>query len=290
MHAFWIILTGALVAVSCGLLGAFLILRKMSMIGDAISHAVLPGIVVAFLFTGSLSSLPMLIGAALTGVLTTLIIEFFHKQGKVQADASIGVTFTALFALGVVMVSALAGNVDLDQDCVLYGELAFVPLNRWITASGLDMGPQAVWVMSGVLLLILVFIGLGYKELLVTTFDAPYAAAVGISTALWHYTLMGLVSLTTVAAFESVGAILVVALLIAPPATAYLLTHSLRVMLALPVGMGVMVAVLGYYVAVLLDGAIAGAMASVAGGLFALAVLFSPQGGVLLPKSKPSES
>nr|WP_317170087.1 metal ABC transporter permease [Rhodocytophaga rosea] len=127
MNAFWIILAGSLVAVCCSLLGCYLILRKMAMVGDAISHAVLPGIVLAFLFTGSRDSVPMLLGAGILGVLCTFLIEFFHTKARLQTDASIGVTFTWLFALGVILITVFAGQVDLDQDCVLYGEIAYIP-------------------------------------------------------------------------------------------------------------------------------------------------------------------
>lgn len=275
MEAVQIIVTGAIVAIACGLLGCFLILRKMAMIGDAISHAVLPGIVLAFLFTGSRDSLPMLLGAGTLGLITTFLIEYFHKQGKLQTDASIGVTFTCLFAIGVILISAFAGKVDLDQDCVLYGEIAYVPLDLWITDSGQIMGPRVLYTAAAVLVLLLIFIIVGYKELFLTTFDPGYASAIGISTALWHYLLMGAVSLTTVASFEAVGAILVVALLIAPPATAYLLTENLKKMLFLTAAIGIIISVTGYYVAVWLNGSIAGAMASIAGIIFGIAFLFA---------------
>lgn len=275
MAAFQIILAGSLVAIACGLLGCFLILRKMAMIGDAISHAVLPGIVLAFLITGSRDSVTMLIGAGLLGILTTFLIEFFHKKGRLQTDASIGVTFTWLFAIGVILISVFAGKVDLDQDCVLYGEIAYVPLDLWITESGLNLGPRVIYIMSAVLVIIITFISLFYKELYLTTFDPAYASAIGISTVLWHYLLMGAVSVTTVASFESVGAILVVALLIAPPATAYLLTENFKKMLIITAFIGVLISIGGYYMAAWLDGSIAGAMASVAGVLFGLAFLLS---------------
>lgn len=286
MNDFYIILTGSLVAMSCALLGCYLILRKMAMVGDAISHAVLPGIVVAFLISGSRDSVTMLVGAGLIGVLTTFLIEFFHKKAKLQTDASIGVTFTWLFAVGVVMISLFAGKVDLDQDCVLYGEIAYVPLDVIITASGTVLGPKAIYVMGSVLIVIILFIIAGYKELYLTTFDPAYASAIGISTGLWHYLLMGAVSATTVASFESVGAILVVALLIAPPATAYLLTDNFKKMLIIACGVGILSAVSGYYLAVWLDGSIAGAIATMSGVLFGLAMLLSPIQGVVFRKIK----
>lgn len=284
MNAFWIILTASLVAISCALLGCFLILRRMALVGDAISHAVLPGIVLAFLFSGSRDSVTMLIGAGIIGVFTTFLIEFFNKKARLQADAAIGVTFTWLFAIGVVLISLFAGKVDLDQDCVLYGEIAYTPLDMVMTESGFVIAPKATLVMAAVLLLILVILCSFFKQFLITSFDPAYAAAIGFSTALWHYILMALVSTATVAAFESVGAILVVALLIVPGATAYLLTDKFKIMLLLACGIGVLASALGYLLAAWLDGSIAAAIASVCGLLFALAFLFSPTQGILVKR------
>lgn len=253
----------------------------MAMVGDAISHAVLPGIVIAFLLSGSRDSFTMLIGAGIIGILTTFLIEFFHTKGNLQSDASIGVTFTWLFALGVILISVYAGEVDLDQDCVLHGEIAYVPLDLWITDTGTILGPRVIYISGFVLVLVLTFVILGYKELYLTTFDPAFASAIGISTLLWHYLLMGAVSLTTVASFESVGAILVVALLIAPPATAYLLTADFKKMLFLTAIIGLAVSFFGYYLAAWLDGSIAGAMSTVAGFFFLLAFLFAPNEGVI---------
>lgn len=286
MNDFYIILTASLVASSCALLGCFLILRRMAMVGDAISHAVLPGIVLAFLFSGSRDSVTMLIGAGMIGIFTTFLIEFFHKKAKLQTDAAIGVTFTSLFAVGVVLISIFAGKVDLDQDCVLYGEIAYVPLDIIISSSGASLGPKAIYVMGFVLVLIIIFIVVGYKELFLTTFDPAYATAIGISTTLWHYLLMGAVSITTVSSFESVGAILVVALLIAPAATAYLLTDNFKWMLVLACVAGIVASMSGYYFAVWLDGSIAGAIAAMSGVIFGLTMIFSPVHGMFFKKLK----
>jgi manganese/zinc/iron transport system permease protein len=274
MAAFWIILTGALVAICCSLLGSYLILRKMAMVGDAISHAVLPGIVLAFLFSGSRETLPMLIGAALLGVLTTVIIELFHQKARLQSDAAIGITFTWLFAIGIILISFFADNIDLDQDCVLYGEIAMVPLDMIVSESGWQFGPRSVWILGSTLLLILTFIVIGFKGLFITTFNPEYAKAIGISTAFWHYSLMGAVSLTTVVSFELVGAILVVAFLIVPPATAYLITDNLKKMLMLSALFGLLSAISGYYLAFLINGSIAGAMATMTGVFFAIVFVF----------------
>lgn len=289
MNDLYIIITASLVATACALLGCFLILRKMAMVGDAISHAVLPGIVIAFLISGSRDSVTMLIGAGLIGVLTTFLIEFFHKKAKLQTDASIGVTFTWLFAVGVVLISLFAGKVDLDQDCVLYGEIAYVPLDVIITPDGSNLGPRAIYIMGFVLLLIVAFITIFFKELFLTTFDGAYANAIGISSTLWHYLLMGAVSATTVASFESVGAILVVALLIAPAATAYLITDNFKWMLIIASVFGILSSVTGYYFAVWLDGSIAGAIATMTGVFFGLTLIFSPTHGLLFKKIKATQ-
>ncbi len=269
-----------LIASSCGLLGVFLILRKMAMVGDAISHAVLPGIVIAYWVAGSRDAFPVLIGAAALGILTTVLIEVLYRNARLQTDASIGITFTWLFAIGIILISATdLGKVDLDQDCVLYGDIAYVPIYNIITESGVNLGPRSVWFMGMVTTLVLGMIILGYKGLKITTFDDQYAAALGITTGFWHYALMSAVSLTTVVAFESVGAILVVAFLIVPPATAYLLTRKLKTMLLLTVFIGFLASLTGYYLAVWLDGSIAGAMSVMAGVFFMLALLFSPTEG-----------
>lgn len=276
---FWVLLTASLVASSCGFIGSFLILRRMAMIGDAISHSVLLGIVLAFLLTHSLGALPMFIGAAVMGLITTFIIQLVH-QGGAQEDAAIGVTFTGLFALGVVLLTLFAGDVHLDTQHVLYGEIAYVPWDILVW-NGMELGPRAVWIVGGVFLLTLLVTGLFYKEFKLCAFDPVLAATIGIPVTLLHYVQMTLVSLTTVAAFDSVGAILAIAMLIAPGATAYLLTDRLERMLGLSVAVGILSAVLGYAFAVWLDVSISGSMATAAGVLFALTFLLSPKYGVV---------
>lgn len=223
----------------------------------------------------------MVLGAGLLGVFTTFLIEFFNKKAKLQADASIGVTFTWLFAIGVVLISLYAGKVDLDQDCVLYGEIAYTPLDTVFFQNDTIQIPKAVIVMSIVLAVVLLALGLFYKQLLITSFDPAFAAVIGLSVGVWHYVLMGLVSAATVASFESVGAILVVALLIVPPATAYLLTDNFKKMLVLACISGIAASVAGYYLAVLIDGSIAAAIATVSGLLFGIVFIFSPSHGLL---------
>ncbi|WP_322923828.1 metal ABC transporter permease [Paenibacillus campi] len=279
---FWIVLTAILMSASCGLLGCFLILRKLALIGDAISHAVLPGIAIAFLFSGGRDSVAMMIGATLLGLLSVFLIQWLRSSG-VQSDASIGIIFTALFAIGVIIVSLNARNIDLDLDCVLFGEIAYVQWDTW-TWNGMEMGPRSVWMLGFALFVVVTLIMLFYKQFKLTAFDPALAAACGIPVMLFHYMLMGLVSMTSVASFESVGAILVVGMLIIPAATAYLLTDRLGRMLLYSVIAGVTSSLLGYSAAYVLNASIGGSIVTVAGGLFVLTFLLSPRHGLLLRK------
>lgn len=289
MAAFWIILTGILLAASSGILGSFLILRKMAMIGDAISHAVLPGIALAYLVSGLGSNYLLLIGAAIFGMIATLIIQWLDKRIKMQTDASIGVTFTFLFALGIILITSFASQIDLDQDCVLYGEIAYVPLDLIYTSSGMELGPRQVWILGINLLIVLAAVIIGWRGWVITSFNEEFAESIGIKTSIWHYSLMMLVSLTTVVSFESVGAILVVAFLVIPPATAYLLSEKLRTMIILSVLFGALSSFSGYFLASKMDGSIAGAMAVCAGILFLIVLLFSPKNGLITKSLKRSK-
>jgi manganese/zinc/iron transport system permease protein len=267
-NAFLIILTGALIAISCGFLGVFLLLRKMSMTGDAISHAVLPGIVIGFFVSGSQRSLEVIIGAGLLGILSTLMIDALRKKAKVQLDASIGITFTLLFAIGIILINLFAYKVDLDQECVLYGEIAYLPIDLWITPSGLNLGPRITWLAGLNFFLVTGFIYLLFKELSLTSFDENFSSAIGIPAKGVNLALMSMVSYTTVSSFESVGAILVVALLVVPPSTAYIWTKGLIPLLRLTAVLGILIAILGYYLAFWIDSSIAGMMVAVAGTFF----------------------
>lgn len=272
MTDLWIIATGCLAASSCAIVGVFLVLRRLAMLGDAISHSVLLGIVLAFLFSSSRSIPIMLLGATLVGLLTAFLTNILNQHGKLQEDASIGVTFTWLFAVGVILISAYAGQIDLDQECVLYGELAFTPLDT-ISIGAIDIGPRSFWTLLVVLVICCVTILFGYRSLKVSCFDKILAASLGISVTFWHYCLMTLVSLTTVASFEAVGAILVVALLVIPANTAYLFAKSLPMMLLLAVVFANFSTIGGYYLAVYFDASIAASIAMVSGFLlFASAI------------------
>ncbi|GLI85326.1 manganese transport system membrane protein MntD [Rossellomorea marisflavi] len=278
-YEFWILLTGALVGGTCGMMGCFLILRKMAMLADAISHTVLLGLVLAFLISQSLNGGIMLVGAAVAGLFTTYLIQVLNAKG-IQEDASIGVVFTTLFAIGVILISLFAQNVHLDVEHALMGEIAFIPWDT-LTLPMFGEVPKSVVMLTAVLLLDLVVVLLLFKEFKLTSFDPGMAAAMGFPILLLHYVMMTLVSVTTVSAFDSVGAILVVAMLIAPGATAYLWTDRYLKMILLSVIIGVFDSIAGYYAAKWLDVSISGSMAVVAGLVFLLTWILSPRHGLM---------
>jgi manganese/zinc/iron transport system permease protein len=273
-------LIAVVTAVACALPGVFLVLRRMALMSDAITHAVLFGIVLAFFAVQDIGSPLLMVGAAATGVLTVVLVELLGRTQLVREDAAIGLVFPVLFSVAVILIARYAGGTHLDVDAVLLGELAFAPFDRF-EALGVDLGPRALWVMGAILLATLVLVGVLYKELKLATFDAGLAAALGFSPALIHYGLMTLVSVTAVGAFDSVGSVLVVALMIAPPAAAYLLTDRLAHMLGLSALIGVGSALAGVWLAIALDASIAGAMATTAGVAFGLAWLFAPERGLI---------
>jgi manganese/zinc/iron transport system permease protein len=275
-----VVLTGVFTASACALIGTFLLLRRMAMMADAISHAILPGLVAGYFIARGPNLWIGSLGAAAAGILTVVLVEMLLHSGRVKQDAAIGLVFPALFALGTFLVSKFFANVHLDTDAILYGEIALAPFDLLIIG-GYSVGPQPLYVLGGITIINLAFVLLFYKELKLATFDAAFAATIGFSPVVLHYALMTMVSLTTVGAFTAVGAILVVAFLIVPPATAYLLTDRLPLMILLSVIVGIISAVLGYLLAAMLDASIAGAMATVAGGCFALTLLFAPQHGLL---------
>ncbi len=273
-------LIAIVVAAACALPGVFLVLRKMAMMSDAISHAILPGIVIAFFITSDLNAPLLILAAAMMGVLTVVLVELIYRTKLVKEDAAIGLVFPALFSIGVILIAQYAGDVHLDTDAVLLGELAFAPFDR-LTIGGTDIGPRAFWVMSIILLLNVGFITLFYKELKLATFDAGLAAALGFLPGALHYGLMGLVSVTAVGAFDAVGSILVVALMVGPAATANLLTDKLTRLIGLSLVIGIGDAIAGYWLAHFFDTSIAGSMATVVGFSFVLALMFAPNQGVV---------
>jgi len=274
---FWVVAMGVSVAVACAVLGCFLVLRKKALIGDAISHALLVGLAGAFLLTGSRGAPAMITGAIVAGLATVALIEAIHRNSRIKEDAAIAVVFTALFALGVVLITRFTEGVDLDAQCVLYGEVE----GSWLRQDD-------VKTMAAVALVLVLGVAAFFKELSFTSFDPMMAASVGVPARAVHYSLMAGVSVTVVCGMEAVGAILVVTMLIAPAATAYLLTDGLRRMIVISIGCGVVAAVLGYHVALWLDCSTAGAMSVVATVMFTAALLASPRHGVVMRVARRS--
>ncbi len=282
----WIVLAAALAGASCALTGAFLVLRKMSMMGDAISHAVLPGIAIAFILTGSRSGVIMLVGAGIVGVLTAVLVETVRRYGQLEQGASMGVVFTVLFAVGLILIERAARHVDIHPDHVLFGAVELVPLYT-LTVAGLAI-PRGVVVLAVVLIINVLIVTVLFKELRIATFDPALATTLGINATVLHYLLMTLVAVTTVAAFEVVGSILVIAMLIVPGATAHLLTRRLLPFLLVSVATAVVASILGHLAAIGIpprfgveDASTAGAIATILGFGFGTAFLFAPEQGVI---------
>lgn len=280
---FPVLAAGMLASLACALIGSFLVLRRMSLMGDAISHAVLPGIVAAFLFSGSLQAMPVFIGAALVGVLTALLSEIVHRWGRIEPGAAMGVVFTVLFALGIIMMERTQSSaVHLDAECVLYGAMENV---LWLSApaSWQDLlaantwtdFPSAVTTLAIVLLMNVLFITLLFKELRISTFDPGLAASQGINPHLMHYLLMTIVAITIIAAFEAVGSILVVAMLIVPGMIAHMFTNRLGALLIMAALIAAAASSTGYTAAVVLDTNAAGMIGVMLGLLLALAAIIS---------------
>lgn len=275
----WTMAVGVVASVSCSLVGCYLVLRRMSLLGDAISHAVLPGIAVAFLLSGALGGWPMLLGAMAVGVLTTMLTELLHKKGRLAEDSSMGAVFTSLFAIGVILLTRAAQNTHIDADCILYGLIETVALDT-IDVAGLPV-PRVMVLLAPMLLVTILFVSVLWKELKIVSFDPSLASAMGLSAPLVHYLLMAMTAGVTVASFQAVGSILVVGMLIVPPATALLLTDRLGTMLLLSAVFSVLSVLIGYWGAVAWNTSLAGSIAVASGLLLALAVLFSPTHGLV---------
>ena len=263
-------------AMACAILSPFLVLRKLSMVSDAISHSVLLGIVIAFFIVKDVGSPFLIAGAALFGVITVFVVEFLSGTGLVKNDDAVGIVFPMFFALAVVLITKFARNVHLDTDVVLMGEVIIAPLNR-VEFIGMSL-PKAL-VQMGILLLInLLFVIIFFKELKITTFDRGFAKLAGFSSVALFYVLMTLSSFTAVTAFDAVGAILVVSFLITPGAAAYLISKDLKVMIAISVGYAVINSIIGYVFSLLMNVSMSGMTAAAAGVTFLLTFLFNREG------------
>ncbi|MFL3657014.1 MAG: metal ABC transporter permease [Opitutales bacterium] len=285
-NSFWIVLMGFLVSGTCGLVGCFVILRRMALVGDAISHSLLPGITIAFLLTNSRDTLPMMLGAIAAGIVTVALIEAIRHSSRIKPDAAIGIVFSSLFAIGVILISAFADKIDLDAECVLYGELGFIPLQDVVMFGGMEIGPEPVVRMAIIGLIAIGLLLSFFKEMLVTSFDPGLAASLGINPTRYQYGLTLFLSVVIVSSFESVGVVLVIAMIIFPGATALLLTDRLPKAIWLSTLFSALYAGLGFHLATWLEASIAGGMTVIAGFIFGLVWIAAPDRGLLTKFAK----
>lgn len=265
-------------ALACAIPGVFVVLRKNAMLVDAMSHAVLPGIVVGFFFTHSLDSPLVILGAALAGLAVVLGNEYLIRTGLLTGDAPQGLVFPALFSAGVIMITLNFANVHLDTHAVLVGDLNLAAFHQ-LTWRGVSLGPSYLYVMLAVLVANIVFVALAFRQLKTTTFDPVFASSIGMRAGLVNTAFMFMVSLTVTAAFNAAGAILVIALVVAPPATAFLLSHSLPAMFTWTTVIAAGGAVAGFWLAYALDAATSAGMAVFYGLAFALVMAFTQRPG-----------
>jgi len=275
----WSMTTAALISASCGLVGVFLVVRRMSLLGDAIAHAVLPGIVVGVLAGGTLGGPLVLAGAVAAALVTVGLTRGLHAAVGLAEDAGSGVVFTTLFAIGIVLVSLLASRVDLDPDCVLFGVLELAAFDT-VSLAGLEL-PRAAVSAAAVLAIVLAGLGLSWRLQVFTAFDQAAAAAAGIPVGLVTNGLLALTAVATVAGFEAVGAVLVVAMLVVPAATAELLVWRMHQVTIVAVAVAVAAACLGWLAAWHWNTSAAGMIAVVLGVFYAAAVVLAPADGLL---------
>lgn len=260
------LIASIITGISCGLIGTFIMLRRMSLLGDALAHAVLPGVVIGFMIAGK-GQLSIFIGAVLSGFVTVVLISYINRNSKIKEDTSIGVIFTGAFALGILLVSQLK-QVHIDLSSYLFGDV-------------LGVSNDDIILSTIIMVLIIASVVLFYKQLLITSFDPTMAMSIGISTAAVHYFLMSLLSMTIVTSLQSVGIVLLVAMLITPPATAYLLTEKMKPLLILSAGLGTLSGVTGLFLSYYFNFSSGASMVLVSVSFFALAFIFSPKEGIL---------
>lgn len=254
------LVTSIMVGIICGVIGSFIVLRGMALMGDAISHAVLPGVAISYML-----GINFFYGAVVTGVLTALGIGIISQNSRIKNDSSIGLVFSAMFALGIILITVAQSATDLTQ--ILFGNVLSVRTSDMI-----------ITLIVGAVVLLAVF--LFYKELLVSSFDETMAAAYGLKVRMIHYGIMVLLTLVTVASLQTVGVILVVAMLITPAATAYLLTNRLSTMIFLAAFFGAASSVIGLYISFLSNLPSGPVIVLATTAIFVLVFLFSPKQGV----------
>lgn len=276
----WTLAIAIVTALACSICGVFLVVKREAFVSEGLSHAVLPGIIVAFLIFQDRSSPLLILAAGLSGLLMVWLVNLICRFKRVEQDAALGIVFSGLFSIGIILSNLKLRNTHFHAHCIIDGNLASAPLNRF-EVGGIDLGPKAFVMMSSLLVMLVVFIWTNFKSLKLVSFDESLAYVLGYRPAVIRFAWLALVSIVTVAAFETAGTILVVALMIAPAAAANLLTTNLVRMIWTSAILGSVAAGIGIGVGIKIDVAPAGPIASIAGMLFLLAVLFSPKSGVL---------
>lgn len=272
MYELWILLTASLVAVSCALIGSILLLRGMSLLGNAISHSVLLGIVLVYILFHQTSLHWLLAGAAFTGLLTAWLTEFTQQKTKISPDASLGLVSSWFFALAVILIAAFADHVHLDHEHVLFGEMVFIPFKTLVLWE-VNFGPTAFWLALIVFLINLLVLAIGFERIKLSSFQPALASALGISVVFWHYLIVSLVSVTAVASFDVAGSVLVLAFLVVPAASAFLLAKSLKQMLWIASGFALLAVLSGFVLAIIFNSSISASMAISAGIYFAMTLI-----------------
>lgn len=267
MISLMVLLIGLLTAIACAIPGTYLVLRRMSMMSDAISHSVLPGIIIAFLIVLDRSSPLIILGAALSGLLMVYLTELISRSKLVKTDASIGLVFPGLFSIGVILISMQMSSVHFHEHSVLVGDITLSALNN-LVIDGVDYGPKSLYILGTVILINLLFIIIFFKELNITTFDPQLSAVLGFKNLTLHYLFMTIVSITAVASFDAAGSILVIALFIVPAATAHLFTHKITSMIIWAIIFAIISSISGFYLSIYFDAAVSGGIAVMCGVVF----------------------
>ncbi len=268
-----LILTAMITSVTCCIPGTFLVLRGASLISDAISHAIFLGIVVSFFIFKEFYAPGLFLGATITALITIWLIEKLMSLKRLNADAIIGIIFPCLFSIATILINIYAQNIHLDIDAVLLGELAFTPFYQIMWNSTM-IGSYALWTMSAILIFNIIIMGILYKKLVISTFDPEFAQSCKFNVHKIYWILMTLTCITILAAFEAIGAILIIAFIIIPPATAYLMTRKINHMLILGILVSILGTIIGCLFANIFQASIAGSITTVYGLIFAITYYF----------------
>lgn len=278
-----ILLIAIFTSLACSILGVFLVLRKMSMQIDAISHTVLLGIVLSFMVIPNLNSPLLMIGATLVGILTVFLTELIVKSKKADEESAIGLIFPALFSIAVIIISLKFGNVHLDIDSVLLGKMELSVLDQ-IRIGEVEIGPKMLYIVLSMFLINLIFVKVFYKELKLVSFDYALASALGFMPTFMHYIFMSLISLTAVTTFNAVGSILVISLMIGPASTALIITKKLKHTILITLLIGVLNSIIGFLISLYIFGGkttVSGMISTVTLVTFLIVLIFNPKNGLV---------